>query len=265
MDLVVVIIAALAGSVFSLIGGFYLVYGGKGADTIQRLAVPFAAGALLAAAFVDLLPEAIEAAPGRATLLWALGGILFFFVLERGLRWFHHHHAHQNENNASQSLIVIGDTIHNLIDGVAIGAAFLVNPATGIVATIAVAAHEIPQEVGDFGLLLAKGMRRRMVVLVNLLSAFVTVLAAVVVVVFEGQIGLPITAMLALTAGFFIYIAVSDIIPTIHAEKDHRQANVQTVVLLFGVVLISLLTTSAHHFIPENSHGHASVVKGIEG
>lgn len=249
MEILIVVIAALVGSLFSLVGGLYLIYGGKKAELIKWLAVPFAAGALLAAAFTDLLPEALHDNEPEAILRWALGGILLFFVLERGLRWFHHHHEHANESDVNKSLIVIGDIIHNFIDGLAIGAAFLVSPATGIIATIAVAAHEIPQEIGDFGLLLSKGMRRKTVLLINILSSLATVVAAVMIFVLGSEFNIPTGGLLAVTAGFFIYIAVSDIIPTIHAERDVRRANIQTIALFIGVVLIALTTTYAHAYI----------------
>jgi zinc and cadmium transporter len=249
-------IAALAGSIAGLAGGLYLLYGGKGAVKLQVLAVPFAAGALLAAAFLDLLPEALHEGDSERVLAWVMFGILVFFVLERGLRWFHHHHAHSDETPkaANKWLIVLGDIFHNFLDGAVIGAAFLVSPATGIIATLAIAAHEIPQELGDFGLLLKKGMSRRSVLLVNLFSALATVVAAVGIVVLGGNFELPIAEVLAVTAGFFIYIAVSDIIPTIHAESKARAANVQTLVLLAGVAVVAILTAYTHQFLPEEEH-----------
>lgn len=249
MDVLLVALAALGGSIFSLIGGLYLIYGGKNADKMLRYAVPFAAGSLLAAAFLDVLPEAAEADESESVFLWVLIGIVFFFVLERGLRWFHHHHSHEDQSNANRPLIVIGDTLHNLLDGLALGAAFLVSPATGIIATIAVAAHEIPQEIGDFALLLKKGMRKRNVLLVNLASAVVTVIAAVTVFVIGSSLSLPLSVLLAATAGFFIYIATSDIIPSIHAETHSRTANRQTVALLAGIVVVGVVTHYLHQFI----------------
>ena len=252
MDILLVLLAALAGSVFSLVGGLYLIYGSKfGAEKVQKLSVPFAAGALLAAAFIDLIPEALHDGSAREVSIWILSGIIFFFVLERGLRWFHHHHTHENENNrkTTTSLIVIGDTIHNFIDGLAIGAAFLVDPIIGITVTIAVAAHEIPQEIGDFGLLLSKGMSKNKVLAVNILSAVVTVIGALGIYLFGQQFGLPLSALLAITAGFFIYIAVSDIIPTIHAEPNPRSANLQTLILLIGIIFVATVNTYLHQFI----------------
>lgn len=248
MDLVLVAASALAGSLISLVGGLYLIYGGSKAQLIQRFSVPFAAGGLLAAAFTDLLPEAVKEG-GTGVPVFALFGLLTFFVLDRGLRWFHHH-SHGTEGSAENaSLIVVGDTFHNFIDGLAIGAAFLLNPATGIITTIVVAVHEIPQEIGDFGLLLSKGMGKRSVLTVNLVSALATVIAAVMIYALGSAVTIPVAGLLAATAGFFIYIAASDIIPDIHAQESAREANLQTGLLLFGVAFVSLATAVVGWFL----------------
>lgn len=259
-DWLLLLAAATIGSVVSLIGGVYLLYGKWGAAKLQRIAVPFAAGALLAAAFIDLLPEALEEGDGRTISLTVLIAFLFFFVLERTLTWYHHHHEESDTSHThgrrNTSLIIIGDTLHNFIDGLAIGAAFLVSPATGVVTTLAIAAHEIPQEIGDFGLLISKGMRKKKVLLVNLFSALATVVGAVLVFGIGGELPIPQPLLLAAIAGFFIYIAASDIIPTIHAEPKRKVANIQTAVLIAGVVFVGITTTIAHSYIPHESHSH---------
>lgn len=260
-----VILATLAGSVISLVGGLYLLYGKKGVRILQQFAVPFAAGALLAAAFLDLLPGSMHEGNYKSMLTIALIGLLVFFVLERSLSWFHHHHetATDDHTHSSRSvwLIVIGDTLHNFIDGMAIGAAFLVSPATGIVATIAIAAHEIPQELGDFGLMLSKGMKKRSVLLVNLLSAAVAVAGAVIVYGLGDTLPISESALLALTAGFFIYIAASDIIPSIHAEPRRKVANLKTAVLVGAVIVVGASSNYAHSFIP---HDHTDTPVHVE-
>lgn len=256
-DWILLLAVTTMGGLVSLIGGLYLLYGKWGTAKLLRISVPFAAGALLAAAFLDVLPEALEAGEVKTVLMAALGGFLFFFVLERSLSWFHHHHEEGESHGHSQRnvwLIVIGDTLHNLLDGLAIGAAFLISPATGVVTTIAIAAHEIPQELGDFGLMLAKGMRKSRVLLVNILSALVTVLGASLVYGYGGNLPVPEWALLAVTAGFFLYIAASDIIPTIHAEPRKRIANLQTIVLIVGVVFVGVTSQIAHSFIPHDEH-----------
>lgn len=256
-DWILLLVAATAGSLISLIGGVYLLYGKWAATKLQRIAVPFAAGALLAAAFLDVLPEALEAGETKAVLTTVLAGFLFFFVLERSLSWFHHHHEESEKHNHSERnvwLIVVGDTLHNFLDGLAIGAAFLISPATGIVTTIAIAAHEIPQELGDFGLMLAKGMTKFRVLMVNVISALATVVGAVLVFGAGDSLAIPEWALLAITAGFFIYIAASDIIPTLHAEPKRRTANIQAAVLVIGVIFVGVTSQFAHSFLPHDEH-----------
>lgn len=253
---IIVIIASLVGSLFSLVGGMLLLSKKLSVSRVQRIAIPFAAGALLAAAFVDLLPEAFEEAGATKASALVLVGFVVFFVFERFLGWFHHHHAHpdahahEHKEKTTRSLIVLGDTLHNLIDGLVIGAAFLVDPATGIITTLAIAAHEIPQEIGDFGVLLSLGMRRRNVLIVNIASAFATVVGAVTVYALGGAIGALEPILLAITAGMFIYIAASDLVPTIHNETSMRVANLQTLIFIVGIMIISATIISAHKLLP---------------
>lgn len=248
--MILMIVVVAISSLLSLVGGVYLLYGKKGIRTLQRFAVPFAAGALLAAAFLDLLPEALHEADGYEIMLAALLGFLLFFAAER-LSNHRHHHEHTKEKmhqHGSIAMIVIGDTLHNFIDGLAIGAAFLVNPSTGIVTAIAVAAHEIPQEIGDFGLLLAKQVKPRRVLLINILSALAAVVGAVAIYLFGDNLPISQPILLALTAGFFLYIAASDIIPSMQAEEQKKTARWQAIVLLFGVAFVGVTTFVAHHF-----------------
>lgn len=256
--------AVLAGSLVSLIGGLYLLYGKRGTAMLQRLAVPLAAGALLSAAFLELLPEAIEQGDASDVMRYALIGLLTFFVLERSLSWFHHHHEETDTHavgRRNSALVVIGDTVHNFIDGLAIGAAFLVDPAVGLVTTIAIAAHEVPQELGDFGLLLSKGMSRRKVLLVNVVSAIATIIGASLVYGLGGEIGVSESLLLAVTAGFFIYIAASDIIPTIHAEPERRWANTQTVILIVAIIAVGWASNALHNIAPRENDSGASRIE----
>ncbi len=256
---------SLIGGIFSLIGGALLLSKKSIAEAVAKYATPFAAGALLAAVFMDLLKDGLEQGSADTVLMAALAGILIFFIAERFLRWFHHHHDDEDES-ATTPLIVIGDTMHNALDGVAIAAAFLVSPATGLVTTLAVAAHEIPQEIGDFGLLLSKGMRRRNVLLVNVVSALATVVAAALTYWIGSSSTLPVDFLLGLSAGFLLYIALSDIIPSIHehASKNKRRLlDWQPILLLIGVVVVSLSINIAHKYIDaghdhEDEHTHLS-------
>ncbi len=250
-QLPIVLFWSLIGGVVSLIGGVALLSSPSRREVLARWALPFGAGALLAAAFVDLLPEALHDGSADGVLPWALGGFLAFFVLERTVHWFHRHHGHgeaghaEGRNHAQKSLIVFGDTIHNLIDGIGIGAAFLIDTPTGVITAVAVAAHEIPQEIGDFGFLLSRGMSAKRTILVNVASSLTTVVGALSVYVLGSSYDIPLAPVLALTAGFFIYIAASDIIPDIH-ERPHTEANKQAAMLLLGVVIVATMVTMLH-------------------
>ncbi len=244
MDSLLVLFWATIGGVVSLLGGILLLTAVKARTQLIKLALPFGAGALIAAAFLELLPEAVEESDIHIVASFALVGFLAFFILERLLGWFHHHHhdeVHGNKNKVHASLVVIGDTLHNAIDGVAIGAAFLISPAVGIATSLAVAFHEIPTEIGDFGILLGKGMRRRNVIIVNLASSLATVVAAMAVYWLGSGEHINPAPLLALAVGFFIYISASDIIPDIH-ERPRHEGNVQAVMLVVGAAVIALLT-----------------------
>jgi zinc and cadmium transporter len=202
--------------------------------------------------FLDLLHEGLEESTAGTVLGWALAGILIFFYAERFLRWFHHHHQHEGEEKSDPAvkLIIIGDTMHNALDGIAIAAAFLVSVPTGIVTTIAVAAHEIPQEIGDFGLLLSKGLSRAKVLLVNIVSALATTILAVVTFALGSADKLPIGALLGISAGFLLYIALSDIIPTIHqTAPKHKLFDIRPLLVLVGVAVVAIAVELAHGFI----------------
>lgn len=255
------ILAIVVGSAVSLLGGALLFTTKKRRAKALLLAMPFGAGALLAAAFFDLLPEAFELGNPTDLLLWTLGGFLAFFLLERLAGWFHQHHEHHehaiaDKSRAQSGLIIFGDFMHNAIDGVAIGAAFLLSPATGIIATIAVSLHEIPKELGTFALLMTRGMKDKKVLLVNIATAFAMIATASFVFLLGNTVELPLAQMLAITAGFFIYVAASDIIPDIH-EQTRRIGTIQAVMLVVGVILLGALITFLHES-GAHSHDHTN-------
>ncbi|MBI2086215.1 ZIP family metal transporter [Candidatus Daviesbacteria bacterium] len=247
-----IVIFTLIGSVVSLIGGVLLLAREKLAIRISHYLASFAAGALLGTAFFDLLPEAQEQAEafgGTNIFIWTLVGILSFFLLERFIHWFHHHHDHtstelKKEAKSIVPLVILGDSVHNFIDGVVIAATFLVNIPLGIVTTLAVAAHEIPQEIGDFGILLHRGMKRGKVLLVNFLSALAALAGALLTYLAGESIEVFLPILLSLSAGFFIYIAASDLIPEIHNEDKRVVALTETLLLLLGVLTIWFTVTS---------------------
>ncbi len=238
------VLAIVLGSVISLFGGATIFLSTKRRERAIAIAMPFGAGALLAAAVFDLLPEAFELAEPRGLLMWMLVGFLGFFLLERLSTWFHHHHEHKlGARNTSQNrMVMIGDLAHNVIDGIAIGAAFVVNPITGLITTIAVSAHEIPKELGTFGILLSRGWKDKTVLLANAATALGTLVAASLVYYFGQTVAIPEAELLALTSGFFFYVAASDIIPDIH-EQPRKVGTWQALVLLGGVAFVAVAIT----------------------
>jgi zinc and cadmium transporter len=244
-----IIIFSLIGGLLSLSLAVLLLLNKRVAQSFATHAMPFAAGALLAAVFLDLLPEGLEQDSASTIMTSALIGIILFFMAERFIRWFHHHHQHERGDPAVP-LLIIGDTVHNILDGVAIAAAFLISIPTGIITTIAVAAHEIPQEVGEFGILLSKGMSRRRVVLVNILSAL-SATAAAIVTFFIGQTqALPLGVIFGLSAGFLLYVALSDIIPTLHENHDKKHLfDWQPILLIVGALTVGVFSWFVHHLV----------------
>jgi zinc and cadmium transporter len=252
-----VLIYSLLGGLVSLLGGILMLSNKKLASALQAYGMPFAAGALLAAVFLDLLKDGLEESTAEIVLTSALIGIFVFFFAERFLRWFHHHH-HHGKKDPSIALIITGDIAHNLLDGVAIAAAFLVSVPTGIVTTLAVAAHEIPQEIGDFGLLLAKGMRRKYVLIVNAISALATTFAALLTFTLGRNTDLPVGILLGISAGFLLYIAMSDIIPTIHERSNNKRLlDFQPVLMVLGALLVASAIQIAHGYIDADHQDHS--------
>ena len=175
-------------------------------------------------------------------------GILVFFFLERFLRWFHHHHDDEdgqrhdhNHADTNLPLVIIGDTVHNFIDGIVIAASFLVNPTLGIAATIAVVLHEIPQEIGQYAILIHGGWSKAKALWYNLLSGLTSVIGAVIVLVFAQNLEEPPTFLLAFAGASFIYIALSDLVPELHKEVGKRRSLIQFVWFIVGIALMGSL------------------------
>lgn len=246
-----IVFFTLIGSIGALIGGIALLTKEKAVRRVSHFFASFAAGTLLGAAFFDLLPEATHEAEetGSDVFLWALIGILLFFLVERFIHWFHHHgesHDSTQESKTTVPLIIASDTIHNFVDGIVIAATFLVSIPLGIVTTFAVAAHEIPQEIGDFGLMLHKGLKKRNIILVNIVSALAALIGALITYWVGNIFDFYIPIFLALTAGFFIYIAAADIIPEIHHEKRVKHAFIEVLLLIIGVFTMWVIIGTLH-------------------
>ena len=247
-----ILLFTFIGSIGALIGGFILLSHETFALKVSHFLASFAAGILLGTAFFDLLPEAIhEGEKGKVDVFfWALFGIVLFFLIERFIHWFHHHeeyHEHEKESKTTVPLVVIGDTVHNFIDGIVIAATFMVNIPLGMVTALAVFAHEVPQEIGDFGLLLHKRVSRKKIIWVNILSAAAAFGGAILTYLSGNIIEGYVPIFLALTSGFFIYIAASDLIPEIHYEKRRGFALIESILLLIGIATIWISVSLLEH------------------
>jgi zinc and cadmium transporter len=261
-----VLFFSLIGGVFSLLGGVLLLYKKVKSKNLSRVATPFAAGALLAAVFLDLLPEGIHESGPNSVLVAALVGVLGFFVFERSTHWFHHHHDEKDSRGKNVPLIIIGDTLHNALDGVAIAAGFLVSVPTGIVTTIAVAAHEIPQEIGDFALLLSRGVKPRQVLKINVLSSIATTVAALITLLVGSLESIPTGVLLGLSSGFLLYIAASDLIPTIHEHSKPKKQFIDRSILYLclGLLIVGISGKIAHQYTSHEDHVENGLVHSVE-
>jgi zinc and cadmium transporter len=242
-----IIAASLAGGVASAgAAAFALVLRAAWIPTL----VSFAIGALLGAAFLEVIPHAFENGEAHMVAGSILGGILVFFLLEKLLLWRHSHDEHEvvvqaphagHDHGRSGALIVVGDTIHNFLDGILIAAAFLQSTQLGIVAALAIVAHEIPQEVGDFLILLNSGYSKAKAFLLNLLSSCATLVGGVLgyyaLQVIEGWTPL----LLGIVAASMIYVAVADLIPGLHRRTALRATLSQTVLIGLGIGSIALV------------------------
>ncbi len=238
--LILILIAVFIVSLMSLTGILFISLKKKILDKILLILVAFASGALLGGAFLHLLPEAYEECACQLVFVMVLFGILFFFLMEKLLYWRHCHEG-KCDVHAFTYLNLIGDGFHNFIDGLIIAAGFLASIPLGITTTLAILFHEIPQEIGDFGVLIYGGFSKKKALLFNFLSALIAVLGAIVGYFLSSLIQNITPYLLAFAAGGFIYIASSDLIPELHKTKEIRRSMVQFVFLFIGIVLMWVL------------------------
>lgn len=236
MILAYILIFTLIGSIASLAGSFFLLIRRNITESFSSYLISFAAGVLLAVAFLDLLPEAQAAAGELNFFIPTLAGFIVFFFAERYIRLFHHHHQHGEKTPTA--LVLIGDGVHNFVDGVAITASFLTSIPLGIATSLAVAAHEIPQEIADMGILLANKLSKTKALTYNFLSALTALAGALIAFYFAEVIQNNLYVFLAITAGFFIYIAASDLIPSLHEQNLKDKSFKNLAVFTFGIVLV---------------------------
>lgn len=249
MTLTSILLATLLGGLISVVAAASLSLTLL-KDMAHKL-VGFSVGILLAVSFLHMLPEAIEALDAHEVGITVLAGILVFFALEKAALWRHDHHEDEGHvchgHHAAGSLIVLGDGLHNFVDGVLIAAAFLQDPALGWATTIAIVSHEVPQEVGDFMVLLASGYSRAKALWLNILSSLAAVLGGVVGwLTLSGASNL-IPYILALAASSFIYIAVADLVPVLHKQRKPVDFVVQFSLLALGIGLVLMQLNGHSH------------------
>lgn len=239
MVLVWILSATIVVSLISLIGIFTLGINTKVFDRILFLLVGFAAGGLIGGTFLHLLPEALERCSCDSVFFYTLVGFTIFFLMERYLYWRHCHEGRCDIHTFTY-LNLIGDGVHNFTDGLIIAASFVTSVKLGIITTLAVIFHEIPQELGDFGILVYGGMSKPKALLFNFICALTAVLGAVIGYILSGITKSVSLFLISFTAGGFIYIAASDLIPELHKQKDMNRANAALVAFILGLIFMML-------------------------
>lgn len=254
--LVSIIAFTLLGAALSLAAGavYLLLPEHWRRQTVAHL-ISLATGTLLSVAFMELLPEAIaQARVGERHLVFAsvLGGILLFFVLEKALIWRHAHgvdshgHVHHHGLRYAGPLVMVGDTFHNFLDGVLLTAAFVADPKLGVATGIAIIAHEIPQEVGDFAIMLESGFSRWQTFALNGISSLAMVVGALLAWWQFDLLQKHLAFALAFTAASFLYISIADLIPSLHRGVTLQETAAQIFWIAVGVLLMLTLQHSHH-------------------
>jgi zinc and cadmium transporter len=246
MEWIAPLLAVTSVSLLSLLGILFLVLNKALLTRILSPLVAISSGVLLGSAFFDLIPEGVELLDHDA-FIYVIAGIIGFFAIEKVLQWHHHidgDHHDRHEHKAAGYLSLLGDGIHNFIDGIIIGAAFLVSVPLGISATIAVIAHEIPHELADFSILIHSGFSNAKALLYNFLSASTAILGTVFVLLLGQTAQTLVPYLIPVSAGGFLYIAMSDLIPELHRPKTKVGTLMQVLLLTLGAFIIFSLP---HH------------------
>ncbi len=237
------IVSVFIVSLISLVGVFSLSIKIEKLKKILFILVSFAAGSLIGGAMIHLLPEAVDKLGfGLNVSLYFILGLLLFFILEKFVHWRHCHIPTSKRHPHPLAYTnMIGDTFHNFIDGLVIGASYIVSIPLGIATTVAVILHEIPQEIGDFGVMIHGGFSRTKALAFNFLSALTAVLGAIAILIAGPWLKDYVVFLLPITAGGFIYIASSDLIPEMQKEVDPRKSFIQLISLALGIAFMLVL------------------------
>lgn len=252
MSIILSLLSVILVSLISLIGLASISIREEKLRKILIYLVSFSAGALLADAFIHLLPEAVETSGFALSVsIYVLLGIGLSFVIEKIIHWHHCHHTHSAEcleehhNHVRvepfAKMNLIGDSVHNFIDGLIIGGSYLVSIPIGLASTFAVILHEIPQEIGDFGILLHGGYTRKKALFLNFITALTAIVGAIIAILANQIIPNLTEFLIPFAAGSFIYIAGSDLVPELHKETNFRKSALQLLTSVLGVLLMVAL------------------------
>ncbi len=238
-----VLASVVAVSMVSLVGVVLFPFSRETTKRLLVYMVSFSAGALFGDAFIHLLPEAVgESGFSTGLAISLIGGIVFSFCIEKFIRWRHCHLPTSEEHPHPIAFMnLVGDAVHNFIDGIIIAASYLASVPVGIATTFAVVFHEIPQEIGDYGVLLHGGFTKRKALLMNFLTALTAVAGAAAALFVSSMVSNTTSILLPFAAGIFIYIAGSDLIPELHKEVKVKESAFQLLWFLLGVGIMILL------------------------
>ncbi len=242
-----ILIATIADGLVSLVGAFSLFLKEKILKKIIFALVAFSAGALLSGAFFHLLPEALERIEATLAFGFVLIGFILFFLIEKILRW---HHCHKNEKCKTHPftyLILVGDGVHNFLDGLIIAASFIIGIPFGIITTLMILAHELPQELGDFGILVYGGFSRIKALLFNFLSQLTAVAGGIIGYFISKSVESFVPYVLPFAAGGFFYIAASDLIPEFHKEPGLKKSLSSFSFFILGIGIMLTLKLLFEH------------------
>jgi len=246
------LIASIIVASCSLVGILFFRNSGR-LSGAHRFILPLAVGVFLGIVFFELVPETLEGSPSFGPLAILAGFFTFYYIAHLLTTYHHHHHDHQDGcTSGGARMLLIGDAIHNVADGVVITSAFLIDPILGIVTTIGVILHELPQEIAEFGVLIASGYSRTRALTLNFISALSIVVGTLITLMFASYIGEYIWILTGIAAGNLLYIATSDLIPELRqSHRDHFYKIFSAALL--GVAFIALSLSLAHTFT--ESHG----------
>ncbi len=234
-----ILVATLVDSFIALIGAFTLFLNENLGKKIIDALIAFSAGSILAGAFFHLVAESLEKLTSQVVFLLLISGFSLFFIIERYF-WWHHCHKSKCEVHPVGYLVLLGDGLHNFIDGGAIAASFFVSVPFGLLTTLLILSHEVPQELGDFAILVGSGYSKVKALLFNLISQLTSVIGGILVY-FLGSFPKVVDFLLPLAAGGFIYISASDLIPELHREPNRWRSFVSFLLFLAGLIFVIVL------------------------